>query len=268
MNFSLSDFRDNYVTNPLHSSGFLQYFPNTYFYFRMLSTVFKAAYKAKRGVYTEENWIKNSADIIRFLEKVDCRITVQGKKNFIELKEPCVFVANHMSTLETFVLGAIIGPHRRVTFVVKKGLIRYPVFKHILKTIDPIVVGRTNPREDFRVVMEEGRRRLAQGISVVIFPQAERAKVLDPDKFNSMGIKLAKRAEVPAVPLALKTDAWDQGWILRDFGKIRPFRPIYFSFGRPMHVQGNGRAEHQKTLDFISSRLDSWQKYRKWFGME
>ncbi len=268
MNLSLSDSRNNYVTNPIHSSGFLQCFPNLYFYPRMLSTVFKASYKAKRGRYSEEDWIKNCADIIRFLEKVDCRITIQGKKNFINLKEPCVFVGNHMSPLETFVLGAIIGPHRPMTFVVKESLMRYPVFKHILMTINPIVVSRKNSREDFKVVMEEGKNRLDHGTSVVVFPQGERAKSLEPEKFNSMGVKLAKRAKIPAVPLALKTDAWDQGWIIKDFGRIRPFRPIYFSFGRPMHIQGNGRNEHEKILDFISSRLNFWQKYHKWFGMD
>ncbi len=265
---NITDQLDTYVTNPAGASRVFHLVPNLYFYPRMLITVFRAWRKARRKGFTDEDWIRYSAYIVHFLERVDCRFVIQGKKNFMGLEGPCVFVGNHMSTLETFILGAIVRPHRKITFVVKEGLVRYPIFKHIMISREPVVVKRDNPREDFKVVMEEGLDRLRRGYSVVVFPQAERSLAFDPQKFNSIGVKLARKARVPVVPLALKTDAWGQGRLIKDFGKIRPFRPVFLNFGKAMQVQGSGKEEHQKIADFISSRLDAWQSYSRWFGME
>ena len=74
-----------------------------------------------------------------------------------------------------------------------------------------------------------------------------------------VGIKLAKKAGVPIVPIALKTDAWGNGKMIKDFGKMRPERPVFFSFGNPMTVSGNGREEHLKIIHFIEDKLHSWQ---------
>ncbi len=265
---SVTENRDSYVTHPGRSSWLFHKLPSLYFYPRMLATVFRASRKARWKGFTDHDWILRSVDIFRHLERVDCRFIIRGKKNFIDLDKPCVFVGNHMSTLETFALGAVICPHRPVTFVVKEGLVRYPIFKHIMISRDPVVVKRVNPRDDFKVVMQEGLDRLNRGMSVVVFPQAERSRVLDPQRFNSMGVKLARKAGVPVVPLALKTDAWGQGRIIKDFGKISPNRPIRMDFGPAMHIQGNGKAEHQAIVDFISSRLNAWQGYARWFGMQ
>lgn len=117
---------------------------------------------------------------------------------------PCLFVANHMSTLETFMLPGIIRPRRPVTFVVKQSLTTMPFFGPVMRSRDPIVVGRTNPREDLKAVLEGGLERLRKGISIIVFPQHTRSSIFAPQQFNSIGIKLAKKAAVPVVPLALK----------------------------------------------------------------
>ncbi len=251
---------DAYVTNPGGSSMFLHAVPGIYFYLRMLGVLLYASSKAKKKRFFKEEWIECSLEVIRHLETVDCRFFVAGKKNFIDLESPCVFVANHMSTLETFALGAIIRPHRPVTFVIKESLIRYPLFKHVLKSIEPIVVSRKNPREDFRIMVEQGKEKLSAGVSIVVFPQSVRTPALDPEMFNSIGAKLARKAGVPMVPLALKTDAWGSGWPLKDFGRIRPERLIHFSFGQSMKVEGNGREEHRKVIEFIRGKLEQWSK--------
>lgn len=260
MTSAITSSDDSYVTDPARASRIFHAVPSLYFYLRMVGTVFGASRKAKKKKFFHKEWIENSLKIIRYLETVNCRFFVDGKRNFINLEDPCVFVGNHMSTMETFVLGAIIRPHRPVTFVIKDSLIRYPVFKHIMISRNPIVVSRKNPREDFRVVIEQGMEKLSSKVSIVVFPQSARTPVFDPEKFNSIGVKLARKAQVPLVPLALKTDAWGSGWPVKDFGRIRPERLIHFSFGKPMMIQGNGRKEHQQIIDFISGKMDKWNK--------
>jgi 1-acyl-sn-glycerol-3-phosphate acyltransferase len=174
------------------------------------------------------------------------------------LASPCVFIANHMSVLETFILPGLIQPQRDVTFVVKASLIDYPLFRHVMRSRNPIVVGRANPRQDLRTVLEEGQKRLNSQVSIVIFPQTTRSIEFEPGDFNTLGIKLAKRARVPVVPIALKTDAWGLGGKLKDFGKIRPAKTVHICFGEPLRVKGSGKEEHRIVVDFITSKLKEW----------
>jgi 1-acyl-sn-glycerol-3-phosphate acyltransferase len=163
-----------------------------------------------------------------------------------------------MSTLETFVLPAIIHPIKKITFVVKKDLMEYPIFKHIMLSRDPIAVSRENPREDLKMVLDEGIKRLRSGLSIVVFPQTTRSNTLDPSQFNTIGIKLALKADVPIIPIALKTDAWGTGKIIKDFGKINPEKKVYFSFGEPLRIKGRGVEEHKRIIQFISTKLKEW----------
>jgi 1-acyl-sn-glycerol-3-phosphate acyltransferase len=106
--------------------------------------------------------------------------------------------------------------------------------------------------------MEEGGKRLEANVSVVIFPQTTRSAEFDPGKFNSLGIKLARRCNVPAVPFALKTDAWGLGKRIKDFGPIRPEKTVHFHFGAPMKIRGSGKEEHAAVMEFIRTRLAAW----------
>jgi len=132
-----------------------------------------------------------------------------------------------MSTLETLVLPGIIGKNFKATFVIKNSLLKYPFFGRILTAINAIPVTRKNPKEDYRIVIQEGLKRLEQGISVIVFPQAARQTVFDPAQFNTLGVKLAKKASVPAVPIALRTDAWGTGTYKR-LWKNRPLQTNLF----------------------------------------
>lgn len=232
--------------------------PSCSFYCKLLTIVFKASSKAKRSKYDNAGWAKSSLDILHALEHTGIKIEIKGIENFKNLDAPCVFIANHMSTLETFILPAIIQPLKDVTFVVKKSLVDYPVFKHVMRSRDPIAVGRENPRDDFKAVMEGGVQRLNAGRSIIVFPQTTRTNVFDPKGFNTIGIKLAHKANVPVVPVALKTDAWGTGKYLKDFGKIDPSKKVHFAFGEPFWIKDRGAEEHNKVIEFISSKLKEW----------
>jgi 1-acyl-sn-glycerol-3-phosphate acyltransferase len=127
-----------------------------------------------------------------------------------------------------------------------------------MRSRDPVLVGRKDPRADFRSVMEGGQERLSQGRSIIIFPQTTRSSGFDPKQFNSIGVKLAARAGVPVVPIALKTDAWGVGKLIKDFGKIYPEKTVHFCFGDPLMISGNGRVEHESIVRFIQGKLREW----------
>jgi 1-acyl-sn-glycerol-3-phosphate acyltransferase len=214
---------------------------------------------AKRGAYGYERWRSSSVDVLRNLERVGCRFEVSGLQHLRDAGGACVIVGNHMSTLETVILPSLIVPAGKATFVVKQSLVDYPVFKHVMRSRNPITVTRDNPRSDLKAVLEGGMKRLEAGVSIVIFPQTSRTRGFDPTQFNSIGSMLARRAKVSLVPLALKTDAWENGKRFKEVGRIVPSRTVHFAFGRPLRVQGKGGREHEVVVEFIRSHLDRWR---------
>ena len=185
------------------------------------------------------------------------RFEISGMENVATLGGPCVFIGNHMSTLETFVLPVVLLPFKRITFVVKQSLVEYPMFKHVMRSRNPVTVGRANPRDDLRAVLEGGVSGSVRHLRDHL-PADDATRPFDPGRFNSIGIKLAKRADVPVVPLALKTDAWGNGKLMKEFGRIDPSRPARLVFGTPLRIRGRGGEEHEEIVRFITSKLKEW----------
>ncbi|MFA5515764.1 MAG: lysophospholipid acyltransferase family protein [Desulfuromonadales bacterium] len=233
--------------------------PSVFFYPAMFGIVWRSSRMARLGRYDDREWAASSAEIVAALETVGARFCIEGVENLASLPGPCVFLGNHMSTLETFVLPSLVTQHKPVTFVVKKSLLEYPIFRHVMVSRNPVVVERSNPREDFKTVMEEGLKRLEAGISIIVFPQTTRTPAFDPAHFNSIGTKLAKRAGVPVIPVALKTDAWSNGRFIKDFGPIKPSRKIHFAFGEPLTVTGAGQEAQAAVVRFIQGKLAEWR---------
>lgn len=250
----------SYRTKPHLPSLFMRTFTTVAFYSRLLTIVFRSSSRAKRLRYDSTAWALSSLEVMRALEEVGVAFEITGIETFRTLETPCIFLANHMSTLETFVLPAIVQPFRETTFVVKQSLVDYPVFRHVMRSRNPITVGRTNAREDLKAVLDGGTGKLKTGVSIIIFPQTTRHLVFDPTSFNTIGIKLARRAGYPVVPVALKTDAWANGKLLKDFGKIDPGKTVHFAFGTALFVKDHGSEEHAAVIDFISSKLREWNR--------
>lgn len=204
-------------------------------------------------------WARSSLEVLSAFEKIGGSLDISGINNLEQLETPCVIIGNHMSMLETLILPGIVQPIRNFTFIVKQSLLNYPVFRHVMRSRNPIAVIRTNPRQDFKIVIEEGVERLSRGISVLVFPQTTRTLSFDPKDFNTIGIKLAKRAKVPVLPMALKTDAWRNGRFLKDFGKIDCSKKVCFAFGKPMQVEGKGNEQHEAVIEFIGDKLQHWR---------
>jgi 1-acyl-sn-glycerol-3-phosphate acyltransferase len=91
-----------------------------------------------------------------------------------------------------------------------------------------------------------------------VFPQGTRTELWKRSGFNSLGVKLASKAGVPIMPVALKTDFWGSSGLFRGFGPVRRDRMIHIEFGEPMSISGRGKTEHEACLDFIESRLRAW----------
>ncbi len=212
---------------------------------------------ANLGMFTDRRWAECSNYFFKLTKWSGAKFAIHGQEYIENYDKPVVFVCNHMSTLETVLFTILVTPHVP-TYVIKKELLKVPFFGWGLKARRAIAVSRKDPLEDLREVLEEGVKRIEQGQSVVLFPQTTRSSSFTPAKFTSIGVTLAKRAKVPIIPVALKTDFWGEGSWIKDFGHIYPERKVHFTFGEPLPIKGIGRKEHQKSIEFISSHLQKW----------
>jgi 1-acyl-sn-glycerol-3-phosphate acyltransferase len=229
------------------------------FIYKYISLVLRSRRTALKGKYDTQAWENTSYESLKILESCGGKFHITGLDHIRQCKGPVVFVSNHMSTLETMVFPCIISPLKKVTFVVKESLVKHPLFGPVMRTRNPIIVSRSNLREDLMVVMKTGQELLAEGTSIVIFPQSTRKAEFVPAEFNSLGIKLADKAGVQVIPVAIKTDFWGNGKFLKELGPINRNKPIFMNFGEAITVGGSTKESHQKVIDFIAENISKWQ---------
>jgi 1-acyl-sn-glycerol-3-phosphate acyltransferase len=228
------------------------------FMYHFIKSIFRTRSEAYKGIYDTQHWIDSSHEIFTYIEQCGGKFHITGFDHLRNSQGPVVILSNHMSTLETMIFPGIIQPLKEVTFVVKDELVRHWAFGAVMRSRHPIVLSRSNPREDFRIVMDQGFESLKKGISVIIFPQSTRRIHFLASEFNSIGTKLAARAGVQVIPVAIKTDFWGNGKFTGYLGPLDRRKPIHIAFGSPINVSGNGKKEHQHMIDFIRNHLSLW----------
>lgn len=236
------------------------FFPSLKLYLEVVKTLYGAGQSCARGVYTPENWVQDSYRIGQAMESVGAKIIIEGYEHVQNLDQASVLVSNHMSTLETLLLPGIIQPCLDFTFVIKASLLRYYALGDILRYRESIVLTRTNPRQDLTTVFAEGQKHIANNRSILIFSQGTRYFDVQKEQFSTIGAKLAVKAQVPLIPVALKTDAWEEGKILKDFGTIDPNKTIRFRFGPPIPPSDNAKDMHTQCMSFITNTYEDFIK--------
>ena len=228
-----------------------------YLYLQFLFIIFKANKVAKLGKFNDAEYCKIADNTFKLLESCGAKLHIRGIENIREVNGPVVFIGNHMSILETFILPGLIIPFKPVSFVVKESLINHSFFGTIMKATNPISVTRTDPKKDFKSVMTGGQKLIEEGRSIIVFPQSTRGSFV-AEEFGSIGDKLAQKANVTVIPVALKTDFWSNGTTFKDFGRIYRDRKIYFEFGKPLGTDIEKKERHSLIVNFIEPKLKKW----------
>ena len=254
---------DIYQTDENHPRAFwdkMALGTSAYFNARFVLQLMLNRKVALAGKFDRMKWATESMNIFHSIEDCGGRFYIEGLDNINKTEEPVVFISNHMGTMETMIFPGILASRRPVTFVIKKSLVSHPIFGPVVRVRDPITVERKDPVADFKKVMTDGVAHLEKGKSVVVFPQSKRVVKFDPSQFNKLGIKLAKAGKVHVVPIAIKTDFWKNGTVVKDLGGINRKLPIRMQFGEPFMVEGAGKKEHEKVIEFIQDHLNQWTK--------
>ena len=266
---TLHDFRDSLLKTGSYASGpdVLAPVPRkkgwwTTFSFTW-SLFFVFPYCAVREFFrslTTELWAICCFKTVQKSEKFGIKVTADGWKNRKDYKGPVVYLSNHMSTLETIMLPPVLLTYGPFNVFVKASLSRLPALKRAAAHMGLIPLGRKSPREDLMQVFNEGVARIKEGRSILIFPQGSRERVFSRKLYSSIGAKLAEKAGVPVMPIAVKTDCeptrpGGKGWF-KDFGTVDPTKEIRLRCGPP--ITGTAKEMHQKVFDWIKAQLEEW----------
>lgn len=167
------------------------------------------------------------------------RYRVEGLENIPP--RPYVVVAKHQSQWETFFLQLPFAP---VCTILKKELVELPVFGWGLATVKPIAIDRSARREALKQIVDDGCLRLAEGISVLIFPEGTRTEIGKVGRYARGGADLAVKGHVPLLPVAHNAgECWPGKKFLKYPGLVTVV------IGAPIHQDGSdsktlmGRAE-------------------------
>lgn len=160
--------------------------------------------------------------------------------------QPCVILANHQSTWETFFLSCYFQP---LSQVLKRELLYIPFFGWAMAMLKPIAIDRSNPKAALKQLAKQGDERIKQGAWVLIFPEGTRIPPGQIGKFSRGGAALAVNAGLPVLPIAHNAgEFWPkQGW-------AKYPGTIQVVIGPVMHAEGEG----PRAIAELNERAYAW----------
>ena len=145
-------------------------------------------------------WLKLSVDSAGVIMGIRTRIT--GMEHLpTQENQGVVLLVKHQSTYETFLMPAIMP--RPLAYVFKKELLSIPFFGWSIGSLDMIHIDRKHGSRAFHKVVEQGKRLLAQGIWVIMFPEGTRVARGEVGEYKTGATRLAIMTGVPVVPIAV-----------------------------------------------------------------
>lgn len=141
----------------------------------------------------------------------------------------------HSSAWEAIAQAAIFPPQ---AWVLKRELMWLPLVGWALRCLQPIAINRKAGASAVNQVVEQGSKRLSEGLWILIFPEGTRVGQGQKRKYGVSGALLASRAGVSIIPVAHTAGHYwpRRGWIKRR-GQIR------VAIGQPINAAGRDPRE-------------------------
>ncbi|MBI5910127.1 MAG: 1-acyl-sn-glycerol-3-phosphate acyltransferase [Betaproteobacteria bacterium] len=144
------------------------------------------------------------------------RYEVRGRENIPA--EPVVILSKHSSAWETLAYSEIFPPH---VYVMKRELMWLPFLGWGLALFSPIFINRTDRMNALRRTIELGKERLAQGFSIMIYPEGTRIAVGKHGEYKLGGAYIAVQTGARVLPVAHNAGLlWPRNSFLKYPGKV------------------------------------------------
>lgn len=188
-----------------------------------------------------QTWLKHVMYGLRAICGVQWR--VHGMENLpVGATSPAILLVKHQSTLETFLMPVLM-PHP-LAYVFKRELLYIPFFGWAIGRLDMVHIDRSQRAQAFNKVVEQGKRLLAQGVWVIMFPEGTRIPRGKSGTYKSGGSRLAVATGAPVIPIAV---ASGRCWPRKSF--IKHPGVVDVSIGKPIPSQGRGADELMREVE-------------------
>lgn len=154
-----------------------------------------------------------------------------------------IVLAKHQSAWETLMLQEVF---KDTVFVWRKEIKYLPFFGWALASIPMIETDRSASRSSLKRLVDQGRDRLDNGYTVIIFPEGTRSRPGSKGRYKIGGAHLAAETGRPVVPVALNSgEFWGRNAWFKKCGTVT------VSVGPAIDPQGLGASE-------IAERAEAW----------
>jgi len=166
----------------------------------------------------------------------------------INTKQAYVYMANHQSWFDIFVLLAYIPGQFR--WLAKEELYRIPIVGKAMKLIGYIPIDRSNRTKAFES-LTKAAEQIRMGTSVMIFPEGTRSKDGVLQAFKKGGFILAIQSQQPILPISISGThkVMPKGkWM------ITPGQVI-ITIHDPVSTEAIGLKDRQQLIEIVRSRI-------------
>lgn len=205
-----------------------------------MACILFAPFPYARRYYLTSRW--NVAVIWMAKAICDIRYQVKGIENFPDT--PAIVLSKHQSAWETIFLLPMTP--RPLVFVFKKSLTYIPFFGWGIALLRMIPIDRNKGRDAFAQVVVQGRKRLADGQWIIMFPEGTRIPVGQTGKYKNGGTRLAVETNTPVVPIAHNAgECWPKNSFIKQPGLIT------VSIGKPIYPENLDSSE-------LMAQVENW----------
>jgi 1-acyl-sn-glycerol-3-phosphate acyltransferase len=166
--------------------------------------------------------------------------------------EPCLIVANHQSAWETLAFLVLVPD---VAIVAKRELVAIPIVGWFLRRSPMIIIDRANGSQALRTMIDESRAAIAQGRSVLMFPEGTRGDIAEPVQFKRGVELLYGKLGLPVLPVAVNSGLfWPHG------GSHKRSGTVVVSYLDALKPGLPGGDFLRGTQDAIDAELNRWRR--------
>ena len=177
------------------------------------------------------------------------KVEVRGLAS-VEADLPRIYMANHQSAFDIFTLLACLPVDFK--FILKRELMKIPLFGPAMKRADYIAIDRGDPRKAVASI-NSAAERIKAGASVLIFPEGTRSADGRIQAFKKGGFHLAVKSGCDIVPITIinSRNIVQKGSMRINSGKIT------MSIGEPIGIKGYGKRNLEQLMARVRDSMIS-----------
>ena len=175
---------------------------------------------------------------------------IRGMENmYAVLDQPVVVLSKHQSAYETIAYIALLP--KQLCFVFKRELLWIPFFGWALALLKMIHINRASKETAAVSVANQGRKRLAEGKWIMLFPEGTRMPTGSYKPYSKGGARLASATDAMVIPIAHNAGrCWPKNSFLKRPGTV------IFSIGPAIASAGKtGGQLHQEVEKWIEAEM-------------